>query len=40
MIQHIAFDRPFGVVAFDGSGMPLFTAWQSAAPGGADRGGA
>lgn len=32
-IRHIAFDRPFGIVIFDGpSGIPLFTAWQSAAP--------
>jgi serpin B len=40
LIQHIAFDRPFGIVVFDGSAIPLFTAWQSAAPMGADRGGA
>ncbi|MET8450282.1 serpin family protein [Streptomyces sp. NPDC005209] len=40
VIRHIAFDRPFGVVVFDGGGIPLFTAWQSTAPRGADRGGA
>lgn len=32
-IRHIAFDRPFGIVVFDGTtGAPLFTAWQSSAP--------
>lgn len=32
-IRHIAFDRPFGIVVFEGvSGLPLFTAWQSSAP--------
>jgi serpin B len=32
-VRHIAFDRPFGIVIFDGpSGIPLFTAWQAAAP--------
>ncbi|MFD8308391.1 serpin family protein [Streptomyces sp. NPDC059690] len=40
VIRHFAFDRPFGIVVFDGSGIPLFTAWQSTAPAGADRGGA
>ena len=31
--RHIAFDRPFGLVIFDGpSGIPLFTAWQAAVP--------
>lgn len=37
VIRHLAFDRPFGIVVFDGSALPLFTAWQSAAPMGADR---
>ncbi|MFG2721058.1 serpin family protein [Streptomyces sp. NPDC048416] len=32
-IETIAFDRPFGIVVLDASGeVPLFTAWQSAAP--------
>ncbi|NBE55694.1 serpin family protein [Streptomyces boluensis] len=32
-IEHIAYDRPFGVVVLDGSGtVPLFTAWQAGAP--------
>ncbi|GAA3370958.1 hypothetical protein GCM10020367_19680 [Streptomyces sannanensis] len=35
-VQHIAFDRPFGVVVLDAGGeVPLFTGWQSGAP--ADR---
>ncbi|MFM9369773.1 serpin family protein [Streptomyces sp. Da 82-17] len=32
-IEHIAYDRPFGLVVLDGSGtVPLFTAWQAQAP--------
>lgn len=32
-IEHIAYDRPFGIVVLDGSGtVPLFTAWQATAP--------
>ncbi|MDQ8701271.1 serpin family protein [Streptomyces sp. LHD-70] len=32
-IEHIAYDRPFGIVVLDGSGtVPLFTAWQAQAP--------
>lgn len=32
-IEHIAYDRPFGIAVLDGSGtVPLFTAWQATAP--------
>ncbi|GAA1363770.1 serpin family protein [Streptomyces beijiangensis] len=32
-VEHIAFDRPFGIVVLDGSGeVPLFAGWQASAP--------
>ncbi|MFD5027325.1 serpin family protein [Streptomyces sp. NPDC058373] len=32
-VEHLAFDRPFGIAVLDSSGtLPLFTAWQSGAP--------
>ncbi|MGW0737914.1 serpin family protein [Streptomyces sp. NPDC002851] len=32
-VEHIAYDRPFGVAVLDGTGeIPLFTAWQAGAP--------
>lgn len=32
-VLNLDFDRPFGVVVFDGEGeVPLFTAWQASAP--------
>ncbi|MEV0095155.1 serpin family protein [Streptomyces sp. NPDC050738] len=32
-VEHIAFDRPFGVVVLDGSGeVPLFAGWRASAP--------
>ncbi|MFD5204725.1 serpin family protein [Streptomyces sp. NPDC058375] len=36
-VQHIAFDRPFGVVVLAGTDdVPLFTAWQADNPAGPD----
>lgn len=33
VVRHLAFDRPFGLVVFEGgSGMPLFAAWQASRP--------
>lgn len=32
-VEHLAFDRPFGIVVLDGTGdIPLFTAWQAGIP--------